>query len=321
MHVKRYEELDVEGRVFLNNSSLMRQIKDHYLLNQFAFNYYAEYLGEGYTNQSLFVFDQNSPILVALALCRPGELTYADMPVQLVSVGTGDKTREAIKALVMYLKKLAKGEGELTARFRWESTLVRELYPCVSKINRRPVAAVDLLISEKTRWSILRKSYRPLVNWGKQNLEIRYVDCLNPDYSRFLEFKDLHLEASGRITRPDSTWDCQFKMIRNGAGYLVTSYLQNRLVSGCFVMKDKGTASYAVAATNRELMASGLALNHFTLWSTISKAQADGCSRFILGVLDESGDGDKKLQDIELFKRGFATDIELEASFCCIFPR
>ena len=107
-------------------------------------------------------------------------------------------------------------------------------------------------------------------------------------------------------------------MIKEGSGYLVNVFYKEELVSGCFVMNDSSNALYAVAASDRDLMATGLGLNHCSLWRAISVAADKGCKQFILGDVKEGDYHQEKTRNIAMFKRGFATDINIIPSISCV---
>ena len=137
-----------------------------------------------------------------------------------------------------------------------------------------------------------------------------------------MRFKKLHEEASGRQTRPNKTWETQFLMIQNKGAFLVNAYLDDKLVSGCFITHDTTNALYAVAATNRTLMEQGMPLNHATLYQAILRAKEIGCARFMLGDVTDgyvNESADNKYLSIAAFKRGFATEIEIEKNLQVVF--
>lgn len=318
MNFKTYSELDVNQRAILQESSLMKRVSDHYLRNPSAIAFFLEYLGPEFADRSLLMYDGNTPVIVIPALCRKGELNFAGLPTEMVSVLNNDDCRRAVPALVNRLKKITKSDGSLKVTLKPNPALVKEMHPFISEVKAERLGRINLDLSEDTRWSCLRKSYRSLINWGRRNLKVQVIDQDDIDHSAFLAFKGLHLTASGRKTRSDGSWDCQFDMIQRGKGFLVNAYYQNDLVSGCFVMNDQRTALYAVAASNRDLMANGLAVNHFPLWQAICTSRDKGCKEFILGDVVGLNEQEKKMQNIALFKRGFATDIDISSTVICI---
>ena len=162
----------------------------------------------------------------------------------------------------------------------------------------------------------LRKSYKSIINWGRNSLSFKLVDINNPDEAIFKSFKELHLLSSGRKTRSDQTWDIQFQMIKSGWGYLASCYMNNQMVSGCIIMNDSNLAYYAVAASNREMMANKLPLNHFPLFQSILIAKEKGCKKFIMGKINtDFSDFDNlkntKDDNISKFKLGFSSHIDI----------
>ena len=70
----------------------------------------------------------------------------------------------------------------------------------------------------------IRKSYKSLVNWGMKNLEIKIMNSGSLNRENFLDFKKLHLQASGRQTRSDESWDRQYDAIQNNHAFAIFGY-------------------------------------------------------------------------------------------------
>ena len=67
----------------------------------------------------------------------------------------------------------------------------------------------------------IRKSFKSLVNWGMKNLEIKIMNSGSLNRENFLDFKKLHLQASGRQTRSDESWDRQYDAIQNNHAFAI----------------------------------------------------------------------------------------------------
>ena len=79
---------------------------------------------------------------------------------------------------------------------------------------------VDLSKSEKELHQNLRKSYRSLINEGKRWWNVEVHDSV--DAGLFDEYRQLHREVSGRVTRPVETWNLQRDAVNYGGDFLVT---------------------------------------------------------------------------------------------------
>ena len=70
---------------------------------------------------------------------------------------------------------------------------------------------VDLRLGlEQIRRSI-RKSYKPLISSGLKNWNVNVLNSSSD--TTWSKFRSLHRNVSGRVTRPDESWDIQHKAI------------------------------------------------------------------------------------------------------------
>jgi len=306
--LKFWSDLTPQEHEQFKSSALGQMYSNHYMRNRSAMAYFSDYLGPDFSDRSIFLLQKSVPVLAAPALCREGELNYANGPTEILSVLSGSAHRYAVKMLFKQLK-----QQHIIANFLIDQILLREGFSHIEKASFSYVGLVDLTLNEKARHQCIRKSYKSLLNWGEKNLNIELIDKSNMSRASFMLFKDLHFLASGRKTRSDKSWDYQFDMIVEGNAYLVNAYLGERLVSGCYILHDNQTALYGVAANDRELMAEGLAINHYPLWQAINMANEKKCKKFLLGNVGIEDQTDQKSRNIAKFKRGFATDIATEA--------
>lgn len=165
----------------------------------------------------------------------------------------------------------------------------------------------DLRLKEELLWQAIRKSYRSLIKWGKENLSLHTMTAANFCSDTFDRFKQLHIAAAGRSTRSNESWDVQAKQIRAGEAFLVTATIDGRLVVGLLNLIGGGSAFYAVAASDRNLMAQNKPLSHAPLWISMQHAKGIGLKNFCFGDLAYSDE--EKIIDINSFKRGFCTDV------------
>ena len=149
----------------------------------------------------------------------------------------------------------------------------------------------------------LRKSYKSLINWGKNNLEIKIINNNNQLLEEFLNFKNFHLKISGRQTRSDDSWMIQYKMIQHGFGELILAYYQEKLVAGSLFTDQDDVSIYFTGAYERDLFEFGI--SHYLLYQGICRSYARGnASKFSLGYFD-TDIKDSKFYNIQFFKKGF----------------
>ena len=309
-----YDNLARVKKIAFEQSDLFNIYRNHYLRNQNSVKFYLDYLGEDYKERSLILFRKNVPEIIIPALCKKGELNFANSATEVVSTLKGEEYKRAIIFLFNKLRNRNKNQNVINCNFKSTDMLPKEIYSSVISMENIQVGLINCELTESFRKSTLRKSYKSLLSWGEKNLSISLIDSENPNYKEFLSFKQLHIQASGRKVRSDQTWEHQFNIIKDGFGYLVNAFLGDKHVSGCFIMHDQKTALYGVAASDRELMSEKLPLNHFTLWRAINTAALKNINLFILGDVEENEANEKKENNIALFKRGFASDIKIETN-------
>ena len=157
--------------------------------------------------------------------------------------------------------------------------------------------------------SNFRSSYKSLINSG---LRIWGVNVLYlADESIWREFRKLHLEVSGRITRSDETWKLQLSNIAEGKALLI--YLNDdkgKMVGGGFFDFTRDEALYSVAAYDRSLF--DKPLGHVVQYRAIEEFKKRGLKWYKIGVrpypADLNSPTDKEIS-IGEFKEGFATHI------------
>ncbi len=293
-----------------NKSKLSELFKSHFMRSSPAIAYYLEYLGPNFSNRSVFLIRDSEPVLVVPAICRENELNFAEGPTEILSTLKGEEHHNAVKILTSQLKHI-----KIRAKLTVCSIFLRESLSSVEQLSISYLGWVNLALSEEMRRRCIRKSYKSLLNWGQNNLDITIVDSANKDLEAFKAFRELHHKASSRKTRSDKSWDLQYDMIVSGNAYLVNACKKGALVSGCYIMHDDKNAYYGVSANDRELMAKGLAINHFPLWKAIDFAVQKRCEKFLLGDVGIENCKEEKTKNISKFKRGFATDITTENIF------
>ena len=168
----------------------------------------------------------------------------------------------------------------------------------------------DLSLDEAEIRSAFRKSYRPLISSGLRRWEVRMLEARHCPEDAWRAFATLHRAAAGRVTRPESTWLRQLKMIRDGEAmlvYLVDPEAQERMVGGGFFQLTRDEALYAVGAYDRELFEHPL--GHVVQAKAIECFKERGLRWHRLGERRYPAAATPKELTISTFKHGFATHI------------
>ena len=76
-----------------------------------------------------------------------------------------------------------------------------------------------------------------LINWGEKNLVLTFEDADTIQEESIERFRQLHIQAAGRETRSQETWQSQYEMVRNGEAFLIFGELEGELdefiLGGC----------------------------------------------------------------------------------------
>ena len=164
---------------------------------------------------------------------------------------------------------------------------------------------IDLSLNESERKSLLRKSYKSLINWGKNNLEIQVLDSVNICWEDIESIRQLHIEVAGRETRSCKTWEVQYDGIKASEGFAMIGKLDGKLVSASLFFYNQQNCSYAVSVSRRDFF--DKPISHALLWEAMAYAQQKGCHYFEMGeqLFPQQGQPTDKELNIARFKRGF----------------
>ncbi|MGZ9710863.1 FemAB family protein [Glaciimonas sp. GNP009] len=172
---------------------------------------------------------------------------------------------------------------------------------------------VDLRLSLDEIRANFRKSYRSLISSGQKKWTVDAMDntCSNIDV--WAEFKSLHRQVAGRVTRNDETWALQFQMIVQGEAILITlrdPASQNRMIGAGFFQLTRDEGLYSVAVYDRELF--DQPIGHVVHQRAIELMKQRGLRWYRIGERCFPSDcpkpSDKEI-DISFFKQGFASNL------------
>lgn len=192
----------------------------------------------------------------------------------------------------------------------------QQLLSMGAAVNVKHDLYIDLTLSMDEIRAGFRKSYRPLISAGLKTWTSEVMDSTCPNAVIWEEFKLLHRQVAGRITRSDKTWDIQYQMILRKEAMLVHLHdaaSQNRLVGAGFFQFTRDEGLYAVAAYDRELF--DKPIGHVVQQRAIETMKQLGLRWYQIGERLYPSDNPKPTEkelSISLFKQGFAS---------CILPR
>jgi hypothetical protein len=255
------------------------------------------------------------PTLVCLCAPLEGKLGFYGMPLRLiVRRGLDDGTRRTtIKSTFLHLDELMQthnlSHASVLDNCERGASLIEEACRLrCAVIDLHPVAYVDLTAGPSAWRAALRKSSRSLINWGRRNLSIRYVNKDAPDRALFDQYRAFHAEVAGKVTRAEESWAVMYDQVARGGGELVMAFLEGRPVAGSMFIDGAETSIYASGVYDRAQF--DKPLGHYPIWLGIERAQARGMKSLELGEVPLQGTVSEKEYQIGYFKRGFATHIQ-----------
>jgi len=296
------------------NDPAFGEIEAHPQTGAYARSYYPAVHGSDHVDLSFAVCSVNTPVVVGLCSLIDKTLGLHGLPARLFARNgiSPELYRNAMRAAFAHIDEIAstKGAREVVIRERavpalspiGEASIAREAQAAVSLIGR-----VDLTAG-LVRWrKALRKSFRSLINWGRANLEVTYVNAADCNRDRFDGYRLFHAEIAGRVTRPLASWDAMYAWLASGRGELICAALDSKLAAASLFIDGTETCIYMSGVYDRALEKP---LAHFMIWHGIERAQQRGMKIFELGDVPFSGTVSDKEYQIGYFKRGFVTDID-----------
>lgn len=277
----------------------------------FARHYYTAVRGAAMMDTSFAVMDGGRPAGVVICDVTAGRLSNVHIGL---AVDIASDVDEAHRVVV--LKAAFDGIDRLVAEHDVGDVRVTEpgLAGEISGLGQLCVARqgiptllmwanADLSVDEAVLSRNVRKSYKSLINWGRRELTLRYVNAETPDRSLYDAFKQLHFVVAGRETRSQASWDAAFEWIERGHAELALGYMQDgALVAGTMFRDGDSTSRYTTGAYDRSKF--DKPLSHWPVFDAMLRAKARGCRHAELGAVPAHGAVDAKEYQIGQFKKG-----------------
>lgn len=153
----------------------------------------------------------------------------------------------------------------------------------------------------------MTKGHRYDIKRGEKNLEGVVYDQSSISKQDFDLYVDLHEKAAGRKTRPQSTFEMQYRDVLEGKAALFGARLKDRFVGFIYIDMYKSGAYYGSSCNDPDHPS--LPISHVLQWRIIRWLHERGCKYYELGC-QQYGPlpydfPSQKDMDISLFKRGF----------------
>ena len=271
-----------------------------------------------YTACPFAVVDGDEVLLLAGATAGSGSISGFGQPLALgLRAELGKKRRKRAFALAFdHLRALAAEHGADTIRILGAdsgSALGETDLACLDQ-QARPEAhihgIVDATQTEAEIHSALRDSYRSLVNWGRRQLHLQYVNADNPDRDLFDQYPAFHARIAGGSKYGAAYWDVFWREITAGRGELGLGFIEDgQLVTGTLTIDAGSTTYYTSGVYEREMF--DKPLGHFPVFDAILRAGERGTRVFDLGEIFPAGAAEEKEVQIGFFKKGFTSTFQL----------
>ena len=242
-------------------------------------------------------------------------ISFFDLPAVFIELQS--ITRSSLKKIFSYFVQIASTVDSIYLRdlmqYSYVSLFSEYLHEhldniCFDWSTRR---LINLSLDKSVLKSMIRKSYRSLINKGSRELVPEIYHSSNISQSFIEDFRELHIREAGRETRSRSTWPQQLEAVKNNHAFCIGSYNNGVLISaGYFITSDKH-CYYGVSASRRDMFSQPVF--HSLLWSSILYAKSCGLSIFEIDSNSLSFSSNLSLTDkedgIRLFKSGFGGKI------------
>ncbi|MBU2869968.1 hypothetical protein [Colwellia sp. E2M01] len=291
-------------------------------------HYHKAYLSTA-TDLSITIFENNIPVAIwPLTLYQIGDIytlqsncKHIIPPVFVVN--TSKKTIKKIyQQCFNSLKAFSASTNNnifLTYCPLTDVLWQRIFSPAIEAVNYQQFLIADLSDDIVNIKKSFRKSYRSLINKGMKLWQPQLHTHMSDDLLN--QFRDFHIQVSGKETRSFTTWKLQQKMVNNQEAFCISIHDDNsKLIAiGLFNISPL-QASYSVGVYDRELF--DLPLGHIIQFEAITYMKKLGVQRYFLGHrshLFEQPKPTEKEHSIGFFKEGFSNEIHIEANVTLVF--
>jgi hypothetical protein len=166
---------------------------------------------------------------------------------------------------------------------------------------------IDLNLNESELFNSISSRTKTYINKYSKEIFFETIDHNNVIEENIEEFRKFHFLIAGKITRPKSSWDEQYHLVKENNAFIIKAYIEGKTASMCFFTLSNGNCIYESAVNNRELFRKIKGLGHSVLWKAILTAKKKKASTFFLGEEFDSELYTDKEKNIIDFKKKFLT--------------
>ncbi|WP_445721062.1 hypothetical protein [Flavobacterium sp.] len=182
---------------------------------------------------------------------------------------------------------------------------------------KRPIlqfeSKVNLLLDYNIIRQSFRKSYKSLISKFSKQIDLRIYNSRNINIDVYNEFKKLHLNEAGRMTRSEKTWELHFDMIKDSYAILICAEFEDKLIGAALFIHSRFSAYYGVSASDL-ILKKTFPITHLIIDKAIHYYKDLGLLKLILGRY-EPDSSDEKLKGISSFKSAFSNEKSVIINF------
>jgi hypothetical protein len=254
--------------------------------------------------------------LVPCNTARAGMLTWYEFPIEIwVRAGLPTaQMRKLARDVLGTLRQRAHAAGVAEVLLREASDPAFNGILSALLLEKGVMAApsfgvmIDLSLPDDQLFAAMRSGHRQQVRAGERILALTHVDAANPDPVLFDQYRQLHAEVAGRVTRPRASWDRMFDLVAAGEGHLILSHFEGQLLGGTLMLDADRTSYYSSGAYVRSQTDKPLA--HYPLFTAFQRARQRGCTHVHVGeVIPPRLTETAKELTINSFKLGFSATV------------
>lgn len=270
----------------------------------------------GHPDRSFIVADEAGPVAAVPCTVQDGAISMFGLPIAIALRRDLDSAAaKATAAALEHLDAIGAADGATVARLRGGEGA--NLGPidtaCIARLAKpetKMYAVVDLAGGEDAIRRGVRDSYRSLVNWGRKQMTMVYVNRDQPDRSRFEAYPAFHTLIAGPGARGRDYWETVWAEIVGGGAELSLGFMADgTLIAGTLTTFAGDLAYYASGTYDRDRF--DKPIGHWPLFDAMVRAAARGLARYDLGEVPPRGAASDKEVQIGFFKKGFTDTIVL----------
>ena len=206
--------------------------------------------------------------------------------------------------------------NEFEENFKFRDYLINDLCSPITtfliKKNFKPkngsIFIIDLNLTESEILNSFSSTHRYKIKKDTKKLFFEIIDFNNIIEENINEFRKFHFLISGKITRPKSSWDEQYHLVKQNNAFIIKASFEGNTASMCFFTLSNGNCVYESGVNNRDLFKEIRGLGHSVLWKAILTAKRKKANTFFLGEEINAKSYTDKEKNIIYFKKKFLTN-------------